>query len=94
MVCIDVDSCWRDLVEHLMPGQEPTWQEQRDKGMRPIALGSVMWSLTDWLAEEFPDIKEVITETPSKGMMKCAVLNEGGCTIIEIEPKIDRSSAS
>lgn len=94
VVCIEVDSRWRDLVDHLMPGKEPLWQEQRDLGVKPVALGTVMWRITEWLVEQFPDITDVIMEVPPEGKYKGVILNHGGCTIIEIEPKLDPASSN
>lgn len=87
VICIEVDSRWRDLVEQLMPGYD--WDAERVSGRQPIALGSTTWAICKFLAEEFPDLAKVALEVPPEGKAKAVVLDDGGCTIYELEPKPD-----
>jgi len=84
-VCIQVDSKWRALVDHLMPGQD--WQAVRDSGIDPIAHGTAGWDVCTIVAAMCPSIANEATEKPSEGYFKVFVLADGGATIFEIEPK-------
>lgn len=84
VVCIKVDSKWRPIVDALMPGED--WQRIRDTGLEPVARGLAMFSICEVIAEELPDIADVLMETPTEGFYKCIALDEGGCTVYEIEP--------
>ena len=84
-VCIQVDSRWKYIVDQLMPSHD--WQEYRDRGEEPIARGTATWSLCEVVAEQFPDITDVLLEKPTEGMAKVIVLSDGGCTVYEIEAK-------
>lgn len=92
IVCIEVDSRWRPIVDQLMPGQD--WQAIRDIGEEPMARGSAMWGICEVVAEELPDIADVALEMPPKGKVKVIVLSEGGGTIYEMEPKPEDSSSN
>jgi hypothetical protein len=87
VVCIEVDSRWRDFVDYLMPNQD--WQQYRDQGMKPVARGIVSSSLCEILSEELPSIKNVLMEIPSAGKVKVVVLDTGGATVYEIAPKLE-----
>lgn len=84
VVCIKVDSQWRDIVDMLMP--DTNWQQWRDKGQEPVARGSAMFRLCHILAQRLPDITDVLLERPPDGKVKCIALDEGGCTVYEIVP--------
>ena len=84
IVCIQVDSCWRELVESLMPGNEPAWQEQRILGKDPVAFGTVTIDTCKDIADIFPNISDILLSNPEEGIYKGIVLNEGGCTVIDI----------
>ena len=87
IVCIQVDSSWRDIVDMLMPNTpESHWQEFRDKGMEPIANGSASFGVCDIVAGRCPDIEQVLMEKPAEGVVKCLALNEEGCTVYDIKP--------
>lgn len=87
IVCIQVDSSWRDLVDALMPNTpESHWQEFRDKGMVPVANGSASVGVCEIVAERCPEIRDVLIEEPSEGVVKCIALDEGGCTVYDIKP--------
>jgi hypothetical protein len=92
VICIQVDSPWRDLVDLLMPGYD--WQSIRDKREEPIARGSAGWSICEIVAERLPDIAAVVLEVPPEGKVKVIVLSTGGGTIYELEPKRDNSSST
>lgn len=87
IVCIQVDSRWRDLVDMLMPSTpESHWQEFRNKGMDPIAFGSATVGVCDFVVKHYPDIEDVLMEKPGEGIAKCIALDEGGCTVYDIRP--------
>lgn len=85
VVCIMVDSIWRDLVDIIMPDVD--WQIIRDQGVEPIAQGFQKSSICELIAERMPNLAKDIFSIPQEGHYKCLVLDEGGCTIYEIEPK-------
>lgn len=84
VVCIKVDSPWRDIVDVLMPNED--WQQFRNLGQEPVARGTASFALCEIVAERLPDIADVVLEKPSAGMAKCIGLDEGGGTVYEIEP--------
>lgn len=87
IVCIKVDSPWRDLVDMLMPNTpEACWNDFRDKGMPPVAIGSASASVCEFVAKRCPGIQESLREDPDDDLVKCLALDEGGCTIYEIKP--------
>ena len=87
IVCIQVDSPWRDLVDALMPNTpESHWQEFRDKGMVPIANGSASVEVCEIVAERCSEITQALMEKPGEGIVKCVALDEGGCTVYDIKP--------
>lgn len=85
VVCIKVDSPWRPIVDALMPGYD--WQKIRDQRLEPVALGTADFPICEVVAERMPEIAEVLLETPKEGYYKCIALDEGGCTVYDIEPK-------
>jgi hypothetical protein len=63
IVCIEVDSNWRELVDTLMPGHD--WQPLRDAGDVPTARGSVgRAGLVELLSLLVPDIAQALKEPP------------------------------
>jgi hypothetical protein len=84
IVCIKVDSDWRSIVDDLMPGAD--WQQFRDIGLEPVARGTATFPICEIIAERLPDVSDVLLETPSEGHFKLIALDEGGCTVYEIEP--------
>lgn len=84
VVCIKVDSKWRSLVDELMPNQD--WQRFRDMGMEPVARGTVLFPVCEDLAKQLPDLADTLLEKPEDGRYKCIALDEGGCTVYEIDP--------
>jgi hypothetical protein len=85
LVCIQVDSRWRGVVDMIMPGKD--WDSVRATGADPVALGTVEWSFCELVAEEFPDLANMAFEVPDEGCMKAFVLTEEGCTIYDLTPK-------
>lgn len=85
VVCIKVDSRWRSLVDYLMPNED--WQQYRDQGMEPVARGSVLSSLSDYLIEKLPELKESLREVYPEDKAKVVVLDDTGGTVYQIEPK-------
>lgn len=84
VVCIQVDSDWRPLVDALMPNTN--WQKFRDLGQEPIARGTALFSICEVVAKRMPEIADVLMEKPGDGLYKCIALDDGGCTVYEIEP--------
>lgn len=84
VVCIKVDSRWRYLADKLMPNAD--WQQYRDQGMEPVARGTASFATCRVVADMLPDLAGVLLEVPEQGMMKCVVLDEGGCTVYDINP--------
>ncbi len=84
VVCIKVDTKWRYLVNMLMPNAD--WQQYRDQGLEPVARGTASFGTCKHLAEALPNIAGILLEVPDDGMMKCIVLDDGGCTVYDIDP--------
>lgn len=84
IVCIKVDTKWRYLVDMLMPNAD--WQQYRDQGMEPVARGAASFGTCSHLVEMLPDLADVLLEVPEAGKMKCIVLDDGGCTVYDIDP--------
>jgi hypothetical protein len=85
VLCIAVDSDWRDLVDLLMPDHD--WQQYRDRGEQPVARGTVFAAVCEYLVERLPNIEQSLMEIPPAGKAKAIVLDEGGGTVYEIEPQ-------
>lgn len=86
IVCIDVDTSWRDVVDELMPGYD--WQAYRDRGELPIARGSVMRAgFGDYLCAAVPDIAHLIRSAPPPGMWHAVVMTAGNATVYLVESK-------
>ena len=84
VVCIKVDSRWRYLVDMLMPGAD--WQQYRNQGQELVARGCASFGTCKHLAEKLPDVASVLMEVPEAGKMKCVVLDDGGCTVYDMDP--------
>lgn len=86
IVCIEVDSRWRGLVDKLMPNAN--WQPYRDAGQEPVAQGAVTVEVCALIAEECPEVipalKTLSRELPPQ-KANCVALDEGGCTVYEID---------
>lgn len=92
-VCIHVDDArWRYIVDMLMPNHD--WQQYRDLGQEPVARGTASFGLCELLADELPDIADVLRQVPEEGVMKAIVLAEGGCTVYDIKPKQEETATS
>lgn len=86
IICIQVDSRWRALADRLVPGAD--WQQRRDAGQEPIAQGAVPLEVAAIIAEQCPDTipaLETLSQVPPPGKASCVVLNDGGCTVYEID---------
>ncbi len=92
MVCIKVDSYWWYIVDVLMPNHDLHWQSIWDRGEAPIARGSASFQICKHLSEVLPNIAEVLLEVPDEGRVKVIILDDGGATVYEIEPKIEGKS--
>jgi hypothetical protein len=87
MICIDVDDDpdFRDLADHLMPNHN--WQKYRDRGEKPIAMGSVMIEeMREVLSLMVPAIKDALYDKTPKGVVLGVVLGSGGASVYYIEP--------
>lgn len=86
VVCIDVDSQWRWLVDKVIPDTD--WQPFRDLGKTPIARGVVLFTddFREILISELPDLETCLSESPAEGTANCIVLDDSGGTVYEIKP--------
>lgn len=66
---------------------EADWQSIRDAGQIPVARGLVSFGICHALVEEFPDLKDVLLEIPAPGIVKCIALDDGGCTVYDLDGK-------
>lgn len=87
VICIEVDSCWRGWAEHIMPDHD--WDSVRVSGKHPVAHATLTWEACEFIAQEFPDLAKAALEVPPEGKVKAIVLDDGGCSIYELEPKPD-----
>lgn len=84
VVCIKVDTKWRYLADMLVPNAD--WQQYCDQGVEPVARGCASFGVCRHLAEVLPNVASVLMEVPEVGKMKCVVLDDGGCTVYNINP--------
>lgn len=85
IVCIDVDDPgWRPLVDHLKINAD--WQQIRDRGERPLALGSVVGPLRDNLADSLPALAEGLFSALPEGNVRAVILAAGGGSLWHIRP--------
>lgn len=90
IVCIQVDSDWRDLVDHFMPGVD--WQKVRARGEEPIARGSVMRDgLVEMLGIAAPDLRKSLAAGPPRGEVHVIVLTTGKATLYSVVPIVEAS---
>lgn len=93
IVCIKVDSEWRELVDMLMPNTtESDWQSFRDRGEEPIARGIINTGACEYIIERLPDLRASLEEHYPEGSARCIALDEGGGTVYQIEAKEDKPS--
>lgn len=91
LYCIKVDSDWRWMVDMISPGTEEQFQEQRNRGFDPIAVGSVSWNFCRTVAEHFDEKREDVMAPPEDGTMKVILLSDEGCEVFNLEPKASLS---
>ena len=92
IVCIFVDTEWRELVDMLMPNvPEEHWQSFRDRDMPPIARGLANLSACEYILERHPGLRASLEEVYPEGTARCIALGEGGGTVDQIEAKEDKS---
>jgi hypothetical protein len=85
IVCIDGDDpSWTGLTDTLMPNAD--WQQFRDRGERPVARGSVLSPVRDYLADVMPDLADGLYGTLPEGFVRAVVLAAGGGSLYLIEP--------
>ena len=84
-VCIDVDDPdWTEVVDLLMPNHN--WQEIRDRGEKPVARGTAMSVISEYLGEVVPDIKPALIGHLHTGVVRAIVMADGGASVYLIEP--------
>jgi hypothetical protein len=93
--CIQADSRWISVLEQLMPKNNPIWQSIRKvdqySATTHVIFGAVDYEFCDYLAEEFPDTADNVLVKPGDGVYKGIVLNDWGCTVIDVLPQQDHS---
>ncbi|KKS30632.1 MAG: hypothetical protein UV60_C0006G0039 [Parcubacteria group bacterium GW2011_GWA2_43_11] len=85
VVCIQVKSKWKPLVDFLMPGYD--WEANHATNVELTAKGIAGWGICNIVAGMSPNIADAATKEPTEGHFKVFVLADGGVTIYEIEPK-------
>jgi hypothetical protein len=84
IVCIDVDDpSWTGLVDALMP--EADWQQFRDRGEKPVARGSVLAPVRDYLADVVPDLADGLYGALPEGIVRAVVMADRGASLYHIE---------
>lgn len=86
MICIDVDDNpdFRHLADQLMPGHN--WQKYRDRGEKPVAIGSVTIEVRELISLMVPAIKDTLYGKIPKGVVLAVVLGSGGASVYYVEP--------
>lgn len=93
VVCIAVDSDWRELVDLLMPNTtEAQWQAYRDRGEPPIAMGFANTGARAYILERLPDLRASLEGVCPEGTANAVVLNQGGGSVYEITAQEDKTS--
>lgn len=84
-VCIDVDDpSWTEVVDTLMPNHD--WQQYRNRGEKPVARGTAMASINDYLRKVVPDIETALTGPLPDGTVRAIVMADGGASVYFITP--------
>jgi hypothetical protein len=84
LVAIDVDdNNWSALVESLMPGYD--WNQIRDKGLKPVARGTVGVEVIDYIGKKIPSVVSVFNSSPPQDVYRCIVMASGGASIYNIK---------
>jgi hypothetical protein len=82
-VAIHVDDPdWTDLAETLMPGAD--WQSYRDRGEKPIARGTAMAGVANYIAHVCPTLAESIHTGPPDGHLFAFVMDGGGASVYAV----------
>jgi hypothetical protein len=85
VICIVVDSRWRDLVNLLMPNAtDAHWQAFRDRGELPVARGIALAGAIDLILERLPDLRPAFEESYPEGTARCVALDDSGGTVYQI----------
>jgi|GEM_PF-3247219 len=88
IVCIEVDDPhWTELADYLVPNQD--WQKFRDRGEIPVARGSVLSNIREFIKEMVPDITEALYRELPDGNVRAVVMGSGGASVYFIKPVID-----
>jgi hypothetical protein len=90
IVCIEVDSIWRWLVDILMPNHD--WEAIRMFEARPLAIGTASFAICKDIAKELPDIADIIMGIPEDNLFKCIILDDTGGTVYDIKPVEQKSN--
>lgn len=85
VVAIDVDDqSWTDLVDYLMPNYN--WDEIRARGEKPVARGTVLKEITNYIIEVVPDVKPVVESVLPSGVIMGIVMASKGASIYHVIP--------
>jgi hypothetical protein len=93
IVCILVDTEWRELVDMLMPNvPEEHWQSLREAGTPPVARGLANSDACEYILERHPALRAGLEEVYPEGTARCIALDDTGGTVYQIEAKEDLST--
>jgi hypothetical protein len=85
VICIDVDdSTWTGVVDALMPNED--WNRYRNRGEKPVALGSIPMFWTDYISKVVPDVAQCFKKELPKGMVFGVVLASKGASVYYVDP--------
>jgi len=96
VVCIEVDSELRWLVDMIMPDNEGMWQRLRDDGAAPFARGSVHWDfMKDVLEGIAPDAAQKLFSLDfPKNLVPAILMANGRTDVYLVEPQMEFSDES
>ena len=95
VICIVVDSKWRDLVDLLMPNAtDAHWQTFRERGEIPVARGIALSGAVDLILERLPDLRPAFEDAYPEGTARCVALDDSGGTVYQIIAREDRTALS
>jgi hypothetical protein len=95
VICIVVDSRWRDLVDLLVPNAtDAHWQAFRDRGELPVARGIALTGAINLILERLPDLRPAFEEPYPEGTARCVALDDSGGTVYQIVAQAQSSFLS
>ena len=88
LVCIDIDSSWRDVIDRFLPSQD--WEELRkgSNGKSSVVVGCFDWEICEIIADRLPDLADIILAVPREGVVHAIILARGGGAVYEIKPEM------